>query len=338
MAADAPRTAAGMRTRQAVLLLLLGISTVIAALRLGPTEIPPSPEMGQPVFPGIAPKLAQAARIEISGGGKSTTLIAQGDGWGVAERGLYPAQPQKLRALFAGLGELRLIEPRTSNPVLFARLGVDDPSKSGSTAVSLRVRTADGGTLAELVLGHSSLRTQGGLPQSVYLRRPSDTSAWLAEGAVAAEADPQSWLVRDIIDIPRARIAQVDVQHDSALIVLTRDGEAMHLANPPPGKLDTYHIDEIGQALEGVTLADVQRGVLPGTPAGSAVFTTTDGLAIGVTLSKDGKLLWASFTATGPGAEAYARLTGWVFQLPEWRESVLAPSQADLMSKEEPPK
>jgi hypothetical protein len=55
---------------------------------------------------------------------------------------------------------------------------------------------------------------------------------------------------------------------------------------------------------------------------------------IEIAVAKDEKQLWASFTARGPGAEALSNLSGWAFQLPEWRQTALVPTVADLMSSE----
>lgn len=321
-----------MRLGTAIVLAVLGAAAVGAAIELRPHTVALPAGQGKPMFAGLAVVMPQAARVEITDAGKTTTLVLQKGQWDIAERGLYPAAPPKLRELFAGLNDLRLIEPRTADPALYARLGVDNPKQPNSTATLLRVKTQSGAVLAELILGHSSQRSQSGLPEA-YVRRPGEAQAWLAESRLPVDADPQSWLLRDIVDVPRARIASVVVQRGGERLEFLRKGDGMMLVDPPLGKPDELHINEMGQSLEGVTMADVRPGVLPGTTLGSTVITTTDGLVMTVTLNKDGTAVWASFSASGTGT-IYAHLAGWAYQLPEWREKSLLPAASDMVAEE----
>ena len=121
-----------MKAYQALLLLAFGGASLAVGIELQPKPEPPPLEAGQPAFPGLVHVLPLATRIEITGNGSTTTLVHPGDaaaaGWGVEERDGYPADAQKLRSLFSGLDDLRLVEPRTADPSLFARLGVDSAS------------------------------------------------------------------------------------------------------------------------------------------------------------------------------------------------------------------
>lgn len=327
-----------MKPATAIGLLLLGFASLAAGLQLRPRIEAVPQGSGRLMFPEIAGRLEKAQRIVVTGAGKSSTLVRQDGRWTIAERGSYPVPPQKMRALLAGLVDLRLLEPRTADPASLGRLGVDDPAAAASTALAMKVTTEDGAVLADLLLGHRSQRSQGGLPETVYVRRPTEARAWLAEGRIPADADPQSWLIRDIIDIPADRMAGIAVSHGADTLIFTKSGDDLVLANPPAGKLDGYRLGEVAKALEGLTLADVRpmaaSGALPGTPAGNAVFTTTDGLVIEVSVAREDKQLWASFSAHGTGAEALQGLVGWAFQLPDWRQASLVPALPDLVVAE----
>jgi hypothetical protein len=322
-----------MKLSTALTLLVLGAASVAFGVSLQVPDTAPTESTAQPVFPGIAAKLASATRVELHSGTNTSTLLLDQGHWGLAERAMYPVPVANIRALFAGLGELKQIEARTDDAASLARLGVDDPVSPGSTATSLRVLDDRGQVLAALILGHRSSASRGGLPDHIYIRRPNETRAWLAEGHLAVNADPQAWLTRDIINIPRARIAQVAVQHGQDVLNFTRSGDTMTLTNPPAGKLDNYRVGAIASALEDVTLADVSKGQLPGTALGTVTFTTIDGLVVLVTVNLDGKTVWASFSAHGTGDAAYAGLAGWAFQLPEWRGASLVPAPSDMITK-----
>jgi hypothetical protein len=78
----------------------------------------------------------------------------------------------------------------------------------------------------------------------------------------------------------------------------------------------------------------------PGEPAGHAVFTTEDGLAITVTLLHADKDVWARFAVSGSEktkAEVdrlSARLAGWTYQIGSWKEKSLVPAIDDLKAAE----
>ena len=68
------------------------------------------------MFPDLAPQLQDAARIEITHQDKTTAIARHGDAWGLVDRGGYPVQASKLRGMLTALTELRLVEPRTTDP------------------------------------------------------------------------------------------------------------------------------------------------------------------------------------------------------------------------------
>ena len=168
-------------------------------------------------------------------------LERKGDAWVAAERGGYPVRPERVRELLVGLTEVRLLEPRTADPAMHERLGVEDPSKPGSTGLLVRVQEANGTPIAELVVGRRRVRTQGNLPESAYIRRPGEAQSWLAEGRLPVDADPQLWLDRDVVNLPATRVREVAVRRaDEPELVLARAGQATEggaklALSAPPG-------------------------------------------------------------------------------------------------------
>src|SRR5665213_3035371 len=71
---------------------------------------------GKLMFPDLTAKLKDARRIEITSKGNTTAIELKNGVWGVADRGGYPVLETKLRGLLTGLTELRLAEPRTTDP------------------------------------------------------------------------------------------------------------------------------------------------------------------------------------------------------------------------------
>ena len=335
-----------MSNRGLIVLVLLGVLSLAGGWYFGPGQAPAdtsSAEIGKLAFPGLAGRLAQAAKVEIVHQGKTLAIARRGDGanagWGMVDRDLYPVQTGVLRGILTGLTELRLMEPRTVDPTKFTRLGVEDPTLPDGTSTLLRVLDASGDPIAAIVLGHRRVRTQGNVPESVYVRRPGQSQAWLAEGRLEVSADPQTLIERDILSIAPERIAGVAVTRGTEHLEFTRDGDKLVLAAPaehPP--LEADRLDDVSRALDDLTLLDVRKAKTPppAPPAGEAVFTAIDGLALRVTLFKEGKDLWARFAASGPDpirADVQAlssRLNGWEFLISSWKEKALLPTLEDM--------
>ena len=330
-------------------LLLLGggaIVTVGAVLLLNPQALqhevaPPAANLA---FPGLATRLADAARIEIRKQDTVLTLLRQGEAWVLPGKGSYPVRPERVRELLVGLTELRLVEARTADPGQHDRLGVDDPSRAGSTGLLLRVLGAGDQPIAELVIGRRRVRTQGNVPESVYVRRPTESQAWLAEGRLPADSDAQLWLDRDIANIAADRIRRVTVRRGGEPeLVLARGDEAeakLRLEQPiDPRPLDEVSLDEIGRSFEFLTFLDVKPAAeTPGTALGETRFDLIDGMAVTVAPSHDGETVWIRLAAEGPGSEPLnARWRPWAYQVGVWKEKAFIPRFEDLLPRAAPP-
>lgn len=331
------------------LLLLLGggaVVTIGGALLLRPgTPPPPSPAAADLAFPGLAQRLQGATRIEARRHDGAIELLRRGETWVLPARGGYPVRQEKVRELLVGLTELRLTEPRTANPDLLDRLGLEDPARAGATSTLLRVLDAQGAPVAELVIGRRRVRTQGNVPESAYVRRPAENQAWLAEGRIPVDADPQLWLDRDIANLPRERVRRVQVaRNGEAALELTRgEGPDGRLAVTAPAEApptDEASLDEVARAFEFLTFLDVRvEADIPGTPLGEARFELTDNLAIVVRPRKDGEAIWVTLAAEGDdeATRLNARWRGWAYQVGQWKEKAFVPTLAELRRQEEPP-
>jgi hypothetical protein len=296
-------------------------------------------DSGRLMFPDLAAKLKDARRIEITSKGK-TTVIALKDGvWGIEERGGYRVQETKLRGMLTMLTELRLVEKRTSDPTEFNRLGVEDPVKdTAGTANLLRVLDDKGQAIVSVIVGHRRMRTQGNVPEQVFVRLPGDNQSWLADGGLQADADPQVWLDRDVMNISHALITKVVATKDGQTVELTRDGDKLAVTQPADHpKLEDYKVDDVGRALENLTFQDVKSDKEPiGDKIGQAVFTTSDGLDIAVSVYHLDKDSWTRVSVAAPernkpeAERLNARLAGWAFETGAWKDKSLVPSIDDL--------
>lgn len=334
-----------MKTRTLIILCVLGVASLAGGWYFGPAQTPAERTdiaRGTLMFPDLTSKLATAARIEITHQGTTITLARKGDKtespWGLVQRGMYPVQLPKLRGMLTALTELRLVEPRTSDPALFSRLGLEDADEKTGASNLLKLFDANGNVLAQLLVGHRRVRTAGNVPDQVFVRRPDQMQTWLAEGSLEVDADPSLWLDRDIMNIDHTRIASIVVHRgDTELDFAVKDGKLALTAPANPPKLEDYKLDDLDHGLELLNFEDVladKDATAPkvGDPIGTATFTTTDGLVVNVTVLKGEKDIWARFAATGgdktkdEAAKLNARLSGWTYQLGAWKEASLTPS------------
>jgi Domain of unknown function (DUF4340) len=294
---------------------------------------------GKLMFPGLVDKLKDARKIEITNQGKTTVIALKNGVWGLAERDDYPVLDSKLHGMLTALTELRLVAPRTSNRDEFRRLGLENPTKDKTgTANLLRILDKTGTPILSLITGHRRVRARGDLPAQLYVRRPGVNRTWLAEGGLDVESDPQVWLDRNVMNIAANKIIKVVSTRGDTTIALARDGKVLKVVSPATTpKLADYRLDDVAHALEYLTFEDVKRADKPlGVLAGSAVFTTVDGLEIHVTVHHLDKDSWSRFTVVAPDrgkAEAdrlNKKLTGWAFETGAWKDKSLIPALTDL--------
>jgi hypothetical protein len=330
-----------MKPRTSLLLAVVAVLVLGAAWQFGLRTEPAEQETvarGTLVFPGLVARLAQARRVEITHQGHTLVIADAGGVWGLPDRGGYPVEPDRLRELLTGLTELRITEPRTSNPAEYAQLGVEDPQAAGANSNLVRVLDGAGKPLAALIVGHSRTRTLGNLPPSVFIRRPGEAQSFLAEGSLPVDADPQLWLTRNIIDIGHGKITGVTVHRGGETLVFGRTAGKFGLLTPADHpKLDSYKIDDVGSALEQLTLTDVKPAAQePGSKIGTAAFVTSDGMTVTVTVFRNAQDIWAQFAVAGTGAAAadaaklQAAIGKWAYQLGSWKAQALVPTLADL--------
>lgn len=337
-----------MSPRVLYLLVVIGVAVLGGGWYFGTATLPRqlvAVDAGALVFPDLAPRLKGAQRIEVTRDGKTLTIALKDGRWGVADRGNYPVIDTKLRGMLTALTELRLLEQRTADPERLKRLGVEDPAAPDAKSTLLRLLDAKGEPIVSLITGHRRVRTQAKVAEQIYVRRVGDPRAWLAEGALQVDTDPQLWLDRDVLNIDNKRVAQVIARVGGETLRLARRDDKLEVSEPADAPaLDTYRVDDVARAFENLTFQDVQTHAAPvGEGLGEGVFTTTDGLTITASLFKAEKAVFARFTITGDdkakdeATRLTARLSGWTYQLGEWKRANIAPTLADLKKTEDPP-
>jgi hypothetical protein len=325
-------------TAATVVLVLAAIFAVASGDR-GVSRAAP----GERAFPALAANLGEVASVAVTRNGSTLTMVRDGDGWLVMEKGKYPANAEKISQLVLALADLILVEPKTRKPDLYPRLEVEDPGKGKSALVAVNDKA--GGAVAEAVVGKRRYDRLGAGNDGVYIRRPGESQAWLARGSLDPSGEPSSWLDRHILDLSEKKIAKaVSTQPDGTTLVISRSAPAEKFAvedAPADAKFKSETTTSgPATALETLDLDDVKpRGELPvpEKDVTNASFTTFDGLAVNLRMFEHDKANWVAISAAGSGAaEAEAKkidekVSPWIFAIPGYKANLLKTKLADLL-------
>jgi len=327
-----------MTPRRVGVLLACGLAVIAFAIWLSSRRhLEHATLAGDLVLPGLEHSVNSVTEVDLRrGDGTRTSLRKASVGWVVGERD-WAAEPGKVRKLLLDLGALNVVEEKTRLPANYPQLGVEDVSNAKATGTQIDVVTP-ARTFA-LIVGKTSSGKSG------FVRVAGAAPTLLAAPLLTPDADPKSWLERSLVDVPQARIRQVDEKPAAApSFSATRDKKEQpdfSVAPIPKGRLLTSAgaADSIAASLSGLTLEDAQKAAAPAdAKAARAVFRTFDGLELEVRGRKDGSrsliTLAARASAKEADAEAHAlntRLAGWEFEVPEYKYGAIFRTLDDLL-------
>ncbi len=292
------------------------LTAVTAALIVGaivayPKSTTSNPEPGPRFFPSLGPEAVnKVTSIKVMAKGKTFVIERKGKGWFVKDKGDYPARFDKVKEALVSIANLRRFEKKTNKKDLLGKLDLEDPAKKGASSKRLTIATG-GKTVADLIVGKSNDKDILFGRSLVYVRLPNSTQAWLAIGDPKLEDSPLGWIDKTLFDIKTDRIKKV-VQKPvkgSEIVVeqLKPAGKKFKLDNLPDGReiKNARYMRYVSEGLNDVKLEDVQPASkvdFTKHAAGTAVFTTFDGLVVTVKLAtvgpKKDEKTWATFHAS----------------------------------------
>jgi hypothetical protein len=333
--------------------LLLGIAAAVSVmvailtsfLMREPKHHPFAPEA---YFPGLEARLSTATRIHLQSKEQSVDLaFAPETNWTVSSKDGYRARYDEIQRLLLALSGLERFERKSSDAKWHKRLLLTDPREKGE-ATLVSVMDGQNKPIAEILIGLNADVDNVGDKGAVYVRKPGDNQVWLArgEGVSTLTANPDDWLDKLIIDLPKDLIARVEVKPESgAPYTLVRDkpeDKAFTLEGAAGAKLRSTDIDALAGALADLRLRDVARQdrITFTETSPTATFRTGDGLLIRIEVAKLGEDFWARLTpSSAQGATGKAksqaeslkrRLSPWVFAIERWKGEQLTAARASL--------
>jgi Domain of unknown function (DUF4340) len=333
-----------MQARGFYALLAVTAAVVVVAIALSIGRAPHRTEAnsGEAVLPAVASRSADVGAVAVKRDKGSVTLQRGQSGWTITERNDYPADPAKVRQALVGLAELKLVEAKTRKPDLYPRLEVED-LKEGAKSALVDVKDTSGKSMAQLIVGKRRVDRLGAGNDAIYVRRPGEPQAWLAQGSLDLTGEAKDWLDKKVVSIPPAKVTSVTItQPDGAKLVIAREnGNGKFAVADAPAdtkwKSDTA-VNEPAGALDNFELTDVATTAQQPVPEGAvtAEFVTEDGLTVKATTWQKDETTWVRLDASGKGADEITAKTGkWVYAVPAWKATPLKTKLQDLV---EPPK
>jgi hypothetical protein len=362
-----------MRSKALLILIALTAAIALAAVVVN-KEKSDVTGAGEPMFPALLDNINDITTVVGVSGGETFTLVHDGGRWLVLEKNRYPADQVKARQLLLGMARMHRIEPKTSNPDLYAKIGLDDVNAKDGNAVKYSFNNANGDALAELIIGNSRLGRTDPQLNEYFVREPSSDQTWLVESKLPDESDALGWLESKLLNINRNRVRQVTVLHpDGAVVTISKkkpSQQAFDLHDVPQDmELESpYVVSDLGRSLATLDLEDVIPAAEADVPdTGLTVeMTTFDGLRVVLHSVEDGErtlarveaffdeaLVAKEFLPGGDqaegesefllGAEAVgeevSRYNGewqnWIFVLPEYRAKYMVVKKEDMIKKPE---
>lgn len=266
------------------------------------------------LLPDLKDHINDVARLDIKRPGDSLSITRTGDTWGLSTKHNYPVQIEHVKALVLGLSELRPLEPKTSNPDLYSKIGVQNPPDTAppptpppanpddqppAQPTLVILSDAQGKPLASVILGTQ----RWGTPPTIFVRSANDKQSWLAQGKVDVPADAMQWIDRQALNIPRDRVRSVSIVHpDGAEIDASRTSPtdpAFFVKNIPAGRelSAPTAAESLATSLQSLSIDDVAPiDTLPFEAPTVMVLRTFDGLVVTARTTAHDAKAWVNFT------------------------------------------
>ena len=310
----------------------------------------PAAASGAPVFGDLLARANDVQSVTVASASGKFTIARKGDGWALAEKDGYPVAADKLRQLVAGLADLRLLEAKTDQPDRHARLEVEDIAAKDAKSKQVTLAGADGKLLADLIVGKQNNTSDFNGLRGIYVRKPGNAQAWLAQGLVEVPTAAVDWVDRTVVNVAEDKIQRLQFEPTAApaLTVSKADKAAADftLAPLPEGKsADPDALKRLTEVFTAVELDDVRadKDTDKAVKAGAAEGATFDGLTLKAELLVMDGGTWLRLKASaaeGSAAAAEAttindRVAGWLYKLPQFKAALLQPKVDDFLKKPE---
>jgi hypothetical protein len=304
-------------------------------------------QRGDPLFAGLPNKIDDVAEIVVKQGEKEITLARDGKAWVLKDHKSFPAAPEKVTALLAGLSKARLVEAKTRKQDRYALLGVEDPAAKEAKSRLVRLLDKNGKEVAAVIVGEKRYDAFGVGNSGTYVREPGEEQAWLTDAVIEAGPGLTDWVNPQLFEARKEDVKHLTVRvpgEEPLEIERAKDKSGHTLADIPDGMKLKYGniVDEIVRAARSFDFDDVRKFQTPpdGAKVSKVVMDLDGGLNVTFRIKpQDDDVDWLSLEAKGEGetkqvADALmTRAKGWEFRIPHSRVKEILKRREDLLEK-----
>ena len=288
--------------------ILAGITIVgiIIAMFVNRESTSQLPKSGELFFPQLLSMVNEVNEVVVESHDQTVTLVREENAWGVKEKAGYRADVEKVKQTIVGLAELRILEPKTKNPELYDRLGLQDKDQEGSLSTTITLKTLNNPEAVVVIVGNQ--RPAKGNPRmsDIYVRQPKDPQTWLVMGNLPLEKVAGEWLDKEITALTTKRVHRVTVTNPGGetLVISKNKPEDLdfHVHSVPDGYkvASQFNVNNVVGTLAQLSLENVSKeGAVkfPDRSGVRAVLETFDGLRLHVHTTKEGDKIFGKFSA-----------------------------------------
>lgn len=213
-----------------------------------------------PLFKGI--DLDQVDSIKIITEADTVEVKRASDKeWGLASRGGFPVEAERVTRLGLAVSQLQPSERMTKNPEKYATLGVDE-KKPESGRVQLLDK--EGKQLADVFVGSERKDNPGvGRGEGQFIRVGTDPWVYMIPKRLELDTQSATWLKKEILNVDEKTVQRVvvsDVAANSAYTLERTGAEPFKIVSPeiPAGQRPkTAQISATSRALANLSMSDV---------------------------------------------------------------------------------
>jgi hypothetical protein len=304
-----------MNAKTLYALIAAAVVALLAAWWINSSHAPvnESAERSKALLPGLREHLNDITAITLTSADNQVlaTFKHGSDGWSIEQKAGYPADVPKLREFLLKLADATVLETKTSNPKLYADLGVEDVKAKDAKGILVSLEGLK--EPVKLIVGNYN----GGGGGGTFVRREGEAQTLLVKGNLAVEKTVAGWERHDLTDIAANRLKQATITNpDGKTLKVYKEqpGDAnFKVADVPKGRevSSDFVANTVGSTLSGLRSEDVfaAKEMPPPDKVYKVNYAAFDGLNVGlVAWVKDGKD-YAQLTASLDDVAAAVRIS-----------------------------
>jgi len=236
----------------------------------------------------------------------------------------FPVNIDALSVFIGQLNQAKLLEAKTQNVNLYARLGVEDLIVENSQSRSLLLQTSNSNF--ELLIGNDSSNGLG-----TFVRSPDSKQSWQIDRVLNLPGDQFSWLKNPVLDMTADDITRAELQGDEGWVIANQDND-FGLAGLQQTD-DLIYPSVLANTISSILATSYERV----TPAASVqlpesvvatLFLESEKGPLTIRVYSADEQHWITYTT-----DQHAWLSNWVFSISESSKAGLVKSRSDFMQQ-----